>query len=93
MLANDIPGYSDMIETIAEKITGKDITMMVLSKVMAREKEGRPAGEIIVEEMTAAFDAQLAEMRKLRQAQSRIDPGTAPDPFIDAAERVALGLK
>lgn len=63
-----LPGYAELIEHVASKMTGKDLAMFVLSHVQTREKEGKPAGQLIVEEMAKAFDAELTEIRTLRSA-------------------------
>lgn len=70
--AMGIPGYAELIEHVAYRMKGKDLAMFVLSHVMAREKEGRPAGELILEEMSKAFDAQLDEIRELRARLAKV---------------------
>jgi hypothetical protein len=66
--AYEIPGYAELIEAVASKVTGADMARWVLANVMQRESEGRPAADLIVEEMAKAFDAQLDEIRRLKAA-------------------------
>lgn len=41
-----IPGYAELIEHVASKMSGKDLAMFVLSHVQAREHEGKKSGEL-----------------------------------------------
>ena len=66
--AYEIPGYAELIDAVADTMTGADMARWVLAKVMQRKDEGRPAGELIIQEMAKAFDAQLDEIRRLKAA-------------------------
>lgn len=62
-----IAGFYQLIDALADTMTGEDLTLTVLCAAQEHEKEGKlNAAQAIALEMTKAFDALIAEKLALK---------------------------